>query len=87
MNWAGFIIMVFILSLVGQSLVWSAYNSNPEKEVPCYDEHNNQIKDLVCINKQFEIQSLGEIIIISIIIELIILIILILGVILEYGYE
>ena len=84
MNWFRFILFVLILSLVGQSVVWSAYDSNPEKEIPCYDEHNNQIKDLVCINEYIGVQNLRIIIIISLIVEIMILI---LGVILEYGYE
>ena len=75
MNWFSFILFIFILSLVTQPVFWSIYDSSPEKEVPCYDEHNNQIKDLVCINKHNTIQNLRMMIIISIILELLILII------------
>jgi len=81
MNWFSFILFIFILSLVTQPVFWSIYDSSPEKEVPCYDEHNNQIKDLVCINKHVVIQDLRMMIIISIILELLILI---MGVILGY---
>ena len=81
MNWFSFILFTVILSIVIQSTFWSMYDSSPEKEVPCYDEHNNQIKDLVCINKHNTIQNLRMMIIISIILELLILII---GVILRY---
>jgi hypothetical protein len=52
MNWWGFILTMLVMSSILLAVALAIYGrGSDEKEVPCYDNHNNVIKGVTCENK------------------------------------